>query len=123
MTADWSEIFPSSPITGETAATVELVGNDWRADEDWRRFKDACREAARRSLAGNHVDPNEVRAILTDSAGRLRVNPRRLSAFYHRAAGKGGFLRFSHWGINDDAKGRNKGKPARIYALGPERSP
>ena len=109
--------FPSEPITGDTRATVELVANDWRADEDWRRFFDACVSVARWAGGGTEVDPNWVRAALTGADGDLMIAPRRLSAFYNRAAGKDGFLDFSHWGINDDAKGRNKGKPCRIYRL------
>ena len=118
--------FPSEPIAGETRSTVELVGEDWRADEDWRRFKAACLESVRgvymKSTHGptvgtKWVDPNTVRRLLTNQRGELTIAPRRLSAFYNRAAGKDGFLDFSHWGINDDAKGRNKGKPCRIYRL------
>jgi hypothetical protein len=103
----------SEPIAGETAATVELVGGDWRADEDWHRFRAACMDEAAWS---GEVDPNGVRTRLTRD-GELTINPRRLSAFYHRAASKDGFLEFSHWGTNGDTKGRNNGKPARIYKL------
>jgi hypothetical protein len=86
------------------------VAHDWRADEDWALFIDTCRTLGR--VYDGHVDPNLVRARLNG-----QIESRRLSAFYHRAAGKNGFLDFSHWGINDDAKGRNKGKPCRIYKL------
>ncbi len=104
----------SAPIEGDTKATVELVANDWRSDEDWCRFEKACQVAAR----GNGcVLPDTVRILLTGIDGELTINPRRLSAFYHRAAGKSGFLDFSHWGINGDHKGRNAGRPARIYKL------
>ena len=108
--------FPSEPITGETRAAVELVSQDWRADEDWRRFKAACMSAAHRSIAGNHVDPNDVRAVLTNDYG-LTIEPRRYSAFWARAAGKNGFLDADGWVINNDSHGRNQGKPLRRYRL------
>jgi hypothetical protein len=111
MSASWSDVFPSSPIAGETAATVGLVGEDWRAEEDWRRFENACRAVAKDGWLAV-VDPNDVRAHLDG-----QIEPRRLSAFYHRAAGKNGFLDFWEWGVNQDAKGRNQGKPCRIYRL------
>jgi hypothetical protein len=101
----------AEPISGETEATVDLVGRDWRAEEDWRRFREACLAAAAWS---GEVDPNDVRTRLTRD-GELTIAPRRLSAFYHRAAGRDGFLEFSHWGTNGDVKGRNAGRPARIY--------
>ncbi len=111
--------FPSAQIAGDTKATVHLVGHDWLADGDWVRFEKACREAATiASLSGPaEVNADSVRAFLTGWDGELTVKPQRLSAFYSRAASKAGFLDFSHWGINGDTKGRNGGKPARIYKL------
>ena len=105
--------FPSEPIDGDTKATVEIVAHDWRSETDWGRFENKCRVAA---LIHGEVDPSVVRNYLT-RGGELTINPRRLSAFYSRAAGKSGFLDFSHWGINGDTKGRNAGKPCRIYKL------
>ena len=105
--------FPSEPITGDTRATVELVGEDWRADEDWDNFRQTCKAIA--ATHGGEVDPAEIRRAFSDRG--VDMNPRRLSAFYHRAASKNGFLDFSHWGINTDTKGRNAGRPARIYRL------
>lgn len=115
----------SEPISGETKATVELVGNDWGADEDWQRFVAACYEATilrtRELGQGEYadiscVDPNEVRALLTNGYG-LTIEPRRYSAFWSRAAGKNGFLVADGWVTNDDAKGGNRGKPLRRYRL------
>ena len=105
-------VYPSAPIEGDTKATVDLVANDWRSDEDWRRFETACRASAR---IHGCVDPDLVRIMLT-SHGELTINPRRLSAFYSRAVAQG-LLEFSHWGINGDTKGRNAGRPARFYRL------
>lgn len=104
----------SAPITGNTRTTVELVANDWTADRSWRLFVDACREVAEDN--DGLVIPDGVRADLTQTNGELCIRPRRLSAFYNRAVAQG-LLEFSHWGINGDHKGRNAGRPARIYKL------
>lgn len=105
--------FPSAPIEGDTLATVQLVATDWRAQEDWERFEEACRDCAHYI---GHVDPNWVRGALTNEHG-LTIEPRRYSAFWCRAASKNGFLDFSHWGINSDSKGKNAGKPCKSYKL------
>lgn len=104
----------SAPIEGETLATVQLVGNDWRADEDWTRFEDACRFVAEGHII---VDPNHVRRLLSDPWGYLTIEPRRYSAFWSRAAGKNGFLVADGWVTNEDVKGGNRGKPLRRYRL------
>lgn len=133
MTTQQIELdYPSAPIAGDTKATVKLVGHDWLADGDWRRFTVACVMAAYWDYADDTtgtplhggylvriVSPDNVRSHLTDDRGELTINPRRLSAFYSRAAGKNGFLDFSHWGISEDTKGRNAGKPCRIYKMRP----
>ena len=117
----------SEPISGETRATVELVGNDWRADRDWDEFVAACRMVAVPVWSrhpnvtgymneGSFVNPNDVRAYLTNDYG-LTIEPRRYSAFWSRAAGKNGFLVADGWVTNDDAKGGNRGKPLRRYRL------
>lgn len=100
-------------------ATVDIVANDWRSDEDWRRFEKVCIAAAQPNVwmhGEPWVDPNSVRRLLTNEYG-LTIEPRRYSGFWRRAAGRNGFLDFSHWGINTDAKGRNQGKPSKIYRL------
>lgn len=104
----------SEPISGDTRSTVELVGNDWLADEDWRRFVAAVH--GRALWRNNEVAPDDVRDALTGADGELTINPRRLSAFYSRAVAQG-LLEFSHWGVSGDTKGKNAGKPCRIYKL------
>lgn len=106
--------FPSAPIEGDTKATVDLVANDWRSDEDWLRFEDAVRFSG---LNHGFVDPNNVRSLLSDPWGYLTIEPRRYSAFWSRAAGKNGFLVADGWVINDDVAGGNRGKPLRRYRL------
>jgi hypothetical protein len=104
----------SEPISGETRATVELVGNDWRASEDWADFRAACFHSA--ASADGRVDPNVVRSRLTNRYG-LVIQPRRYSAFWRRAAEKDGFLDADGWTTNDDVKGGNRGKPQRMYRI------
>lgn len=117
-----AEAYPSAPIEGETKATVDLVANDWRSDEDWLSFVLAARSAAVPDYNDPviriiwRVDPNVVRERLTNKHG-LTIEPRRYSAFWSRAAGKNGFLIADGWTVNDDAKGHNKGKPQRMYRL------
>lgn len=114
-TIDQPELsFPSAPIEGDTKATVDLVAHDWRSDEDWERFEDACRRQA--WWNGNRIDPNMVRQYLTNEHG-LTIEPRRYSAFWSRAAGKNGFLVADGWVINDDVAGGNRGKPLKRYRL------
>ena len=118
MTAEYAQEpieYPSAPIEGDTKATVELVGNDWLADEDWAAFCDACIAAAHFDFAGL-VNPNHVRSRLSNTHG-LTIEPRRYSSFWSRAASKNGFLTADGWVINDDVKGGNRGKPLRRYRL------
>lgn len=104
----------SAPISGETKAVVEMVGNDWRADEDWKKFEIACRVVAK--AWRGQIDPNRVRRFVTNRHG-LVIEPRRYSAFWSKAASKGGFLVKDGWTLNDDVKGGNRGKPQRTYRL------
>ncbi len=57
------------------------------------------------------VNPNRVRKILTNDAGHLTVNPRRLSASYNNRK------RFEWFGYvdSDDTAGRNRGARVGIY--------
>lgn len=105
--------YPSHAIQGTTLATVDAVGNDPQAAEDWDVFESIVRRVAR---SCDEVHPDRVRHFLTNGSGELVINPRRLSAFYPRAVSQG-LLEFSHWGINGDVKGHNAGRPARIYKL------
>ena len=113
----------SEPIAGETRATVELVAGDWRADEDWQRFRESCEAVADADdmapgwQSSRYVNPNLVRQLLTNNHG-LTIEPRRYSAFWHRASrGKDAFLVADGWVTNTDHAGGNAGKPLRRYRL------
>lgn len=111
---DIFDAIPSAPIEGETAEVVHSVAHDWRSDEDWKAFVRACIFA---SVNDEHlVHVGDVRRLLTNEHG-LTIAPRRLSAFWNRAASKAGFLDFDSWEMNDDHEGRNAGRPARCYRL------
>lgn len=107
---------PSAPIDGETLAVVESVAHDWTADPDWRRFASTVMVAALESDDGETVHVGVVRRMLTNDHG-LTIAPRRLSAFWNRAASKAGFLDFDSWEVNDDHAGKNAGRPQRVYRL------
>jgi len=90
---------------------IDSVANDWRADGDWLRFVEACAAVAD---SDGRVHVGDVRRRLSNEHG-LTIQPRRLSAFWNRAAAKAGFLVFDGWETNDDHAGRNAGRPARRY--------
>lgn len=110
MTATHPDLFDVI-AEAEKVAVLNSVANDWRADGDWLRFVEACAFAADESGV---VHVGDVRRRLTNDHG-LTVAPRRLSAFWNRAASRAGFLDFDGWETNDDHSGRNAGRPARRY--------
>jgi hypothetical protein len=62
---------------------------------------------------GGEVNPNRVRATLSNHLG-LQVQPQQLSATYSALSSQG-VLVFDHWGTNDDTRGKNAGKPQRVW--------
>lgn len=117
MTAEQLDIFDAIAIVDEARAVVRSVAHDWRADNDWRRFVVAVETAALDSDDGETVHVGAVRRLLTNDDHGLTIQPRRLSAFWHKAASKAGFLDVDGWEVNDDHAGRNAGRPARRYRL------
>lgn len=95
----------------EKQALIHSVAHDWRGDADWVRFVEACAAAAD---SDGRVHVGDVRRRLSNEHG-LTIQPRRLSAFWNRAASKAGFLVVDGWEVNDDVSGRNAGRPARRY--------
>ena len=90
---------------------LAAVGYHPRHDADRARIIAAIRDDA--TAHGQTVDPNRVRASLTNEYG-LTVHPRMLSAQY-------GVLKARHmiepgeWTVNTDTRGGNAGKPLRTY--------
>jgi hypothetical protein len=81
------------------------------AVEQHDRIFDAIVTAA--SLNDGIVNPNHVRKLLSNEHG-LQVNPRVLSSAYS-ALRRRGVIQPDGWVTNDDIKGKNGGKPLRIY--------
>lgn len=125
MTAQPMLTFPSAPTAGDTLTRVKTLANDWLADQDWRRFTVACLIIA--NANDGEVDPNKVRAYLTNAAGELSIKPSRYSSFWGTATatkGKPGRKPFldnidgpEGWTLNTDHAGGNAGKPIRLRRL------
>lgn len=60
-----------------------------------------------------NIDPNRVRASLTNEYG-MTVYPRVIGAVYNSLVHKK-VIAVAGWGVNEDRRGRNYGKPQRIY--------
>lgn len=103
-----------SPIDDETTSLLTLVASEGHpsADYEWLHFQLAVRQIARANHG--HVSQNALRPLI-----RGQVAPRRIGAFYHRACAQGLLVATGQWEVSDDAIGRNKGRPARLY-LAPE---
>lgn len=95
-------------LTFPTASSVcELVFGDPLHQRERTAVIDAIVADAR--AHGREVDPNRVRPTVPQW-----VNPRVTSAVYN-ALGTRRLLVFKRWATNDDRRGRNVGKPQRIY--------
>lgn len=86
------------------------------ADEARARIRAAIVAEAREH--GGRVDPNRVRARLSDENG-LQVPPRMLSATYSAMASRGELSSLGFIGVNDDHAGGNAGKPQRLWLAAP----
>jgi hypothetical protein len=86
------------------------------ADEARARIRAAIIAEARQH--GGRVDPNRVRARLSNANG-LEVPPRMLSATYSAMAGRGELSSLGYIGVNDDQAGGNAGKPQRVWLAAP----
>jgi hypothetical protein len=83
------------------------------ADRYRQRIKAAFIAAAETSDDHATIDPNAVRALLSNEHG-LTVPPRMLSAAYSVLRAEG-VIEHVGWTTNTDHAGGNAGKPARLY--------
>jgi len=77
-----------APVDDDTADLLGLIADDPRVADDYALFLRACEDAAGMNMAGL-VYVNTVRALLTDAWDCLVIEPRRLSAFWNKATGRG----------------------------------
>ena len=105
------EILPSSPVDTGTASLLDLIASDDIHAADRAKVDAAIRQVP--DEHGGQVDPNRVRALLTNEHG-LTVYPRLLSARYSVLA-RAGVLVADGWTENRDRAGRNAGKPQRVW--------
>ena len=102
-----------SPVDEQTQDLLSLVADDPRVEADYRKFLDACRACA--AATGDFVYVNDVRAQLTDHNGNLTIEPRRLSAFWNKATGKGRpMVKTGDWQVCQGSGSGNDGRPQPV---------
>lgn len=118
MTADQLAFgidLPHRSVTDETAAILARVNGKWTNAHDRRCVVSAIVYVARRHLG--RIDPNEVRGRLTDPvSGALTVKSQVLGSTYQTLATLR-VIEADGWTVNKDKRGRNYGKPARMWRL------
>ncbi|MFD4250402.1 hypothetical protein ACFWQL_11750 [Amycolatopsis thermoflava] len=101
--------YPSAPVDAETASLLRLIAGDPLHAEDRAAVARAILAAA--AADGGRVDPNQVRKRIPAT-----VYPRVIGAVY-QALARAGVLQSEGWTISDDRRGRNSGRPARVYRM------
>jgi len=96
----------TSPDLLDLLATVADNPQPWAIDD---RDRIHAAWIADDAMHG-HVDPNCCRRLLTNDAGHLTVNPRRLAASYSSS-----LLRRVGYVDSDDTAGRNVGARIGLY--------
>lgn len=103
-----------SPVDDDTASLLDLV------DSDWRPFAEADRNTIARAIRDDaqahdgEVHPNRVRRALAALPVLEQPKPTRVGPTY-RALCLSGALAKTGWDISNDTRGKNAGKPCRIY--------
>lgn len=114
---DLLDLLAATPAAGrqdeQTTRLLAVIAGDPVHAEDRRRVVAAI--VADADTNGGQVDPNRVRAALTNDHG-LDVTPQGLSATYS-ALRVAGAIEATGWGWNADTRSRNSGKPMRLYRL------
>ncbi|WP_418061780.1 hypothetical protein [Pimelobacter simplex] len=104
-----------SAVEDDTADLLSLVADPSHpsAEFEWRAFLGIL--AATASLHDGRLDQNDYREQL-----RGVVAPRRVGAFVNRAKAAEVIAETDEWSVSTDVKGRNAGRPMRVYRwLGP----
>lgn len=100
-----------SPVDHDTASLLDLLAEQHPATpsehDEWEHFQKVLARVAAEN--DGVIDQNRTRPLL-----RGEVSPRRIGAFFHRAA-KSGLIRAGGWTTSDDLEGKNSGRPCRSY--------
>lgn len=75
--------------------------------EEWEHFRKVLAKVAAEN--DGLIDQNRTRPLL-----RGEIAPRRVGAYFHRAACRG-LIRAEGWTTSDDREGKNSGRPCRSY--------
>lgn len=111
---------PSSPVHPDTASLLDLLAGDPIHAGDRQRIVAAIVDDAH--AHDGLVSMNRVRVALTGDHGHLTVFPRLIGSVVHLLAQKRALVH-ADWIVNDDVRGGNRGKPARLWRLNPGREP
>lgn len=101
---------PSGPVDDYTRSILELIDGDPIHEDDRAAIVRAIFDAA--DAADGEIDPNIVRPHIP-----TWVQPRVVGATYNALATRGVIAWTGEWVTSDDSRGRNSGKPARLYRL------
>lgn len=100
------------PVGDDTQDLLSLIADDPRVERDYEWFLNACRVAA---IPDGLVYVNEVRRLLTNHHGQLDIEPRRLSAFWNKATGRGKpMVKTGDWQICAGSGSGNDGRPQPV---------
>jgi hypothetical protein len=108
------DAFPATAVDQATADLLKLVSGDTVHEGDRRRIVEAV--VAEAASAGGTVNPNRLRARLSDDHGNLVVYPRVLGAVVRALTVKGA-LAWAGWDVCSGSTSGNNGKPLRVYTL------
>jgi hypothetical protein len=101
---------PSRPVDAGTADILKLIDGDPLHESDRAAVVQAIFATA--DEHGGEINPNIVRPRIP-----TWVQPRVVGATYNSLAARGLIAWTGEWVTSDDARGRNSGKPARLYRL------
>jgi hypothetical protein len=87
---------------------VAMGSSTGTADHEWDLFESQLRWVAARESGS--IRPNRLRPYLRDM-----VAPKRIGAFTSRAVARGLIEATGEWEVSDDTRGRNAGRPCRVY--------
>lgn len=108
------DALPATGVDEKTAALLQLVSGDRIHAADRAKI---CRAVvAEANSNGGRVDPNRLRARLSDANGHLTVYPRCVGAVMQALAVKGALTSLG-WVTCSGSTSGNNGKPQRAYRL------